>query len=1077
MRLNHLIYFCLFLFFFSCAEEKKSEQVEHPSIFRQISGDELGMDFSNDLKSGLELNIVEYLYYYNGGGVAVGDFDGDGLEDVYLGSNEGQDKIFRNLGGLRFEDVSDSSGLPIDSSWTSGVSVIDIDQDNDLDIYVTKVAPISSGDSHNLLFINNGDFTFTEKSDEYGLDFSGYGTQALFLDYDKDGDNDIYLINHSVHSVRSFGSIKQRTDPDPLSGDRLFENQLNESLGKFIDVTTSSKIYSSALGYGLSGAVHDFNDDGWPDIYICNDFHENDYLYINMRDGSFKESSSEWFSHTSKFSMGVDIADIDGDSEMDVFTTDMLPWQKSVAMKSGGEDTEKVFNIRLGLGYEPQYARNQMHIKNGEHFLELGLYTNTYATDWSWAPLCQDFDHNGYTDIFITNGIVQRPNDLDYMKFLNQQGALLEDSISIEELNQVLDIMPSEATSNILFTQTEKLKFSDVNNSQVSSPTFSTGAAYSDLDNDGDLDLITSNINSQVSVYENQTLDNNHVSFKLQWDKSKLGAIINVKTDQKEYTRIYNPVRGYQSSSTHSVHFPFKSNEQIQKVLVRWPDGKEELYHNIEQNKLNVLTYGSGFNDEVPKSGKLLVADVKITELDVIHLDNEYADYDHDLLIPEKLSTEGPPVIIADFNNDGINDLYLGSGRFSSAQLLFGNKSGSYDKIDCIDFNRDSKYEDVSAAALDFDDDGDLDLYVSSGGNDIRELNELLQDRLYINQGDGTLKRLPTSLPYTNGGTVSTGDINGDGYPEIFIGARSIPNAYGLSPYSFLLSSKQGLGIDLLWKKRLGMLTDSEIIDFNNDGDQDLIVCGDWMPIMIGLNEGGQVNFINSYSQSVRSEKGLWNAITLEDINGDNILDIIGCNVGQNFKWKVSKDQVTKMYLLDVDQNGSNEPIIFTEYFGKKMPFHNLDRLIEQVPLFKKTYLRYADFSQINSADDLIKTEVMETKELTELRSAVFISQDSVYQFNALPDVFQMTSIKDLQVIGKKILYIGNEDRFITELGSMNGTSAALCEYSYSDSLQFNKHRYLDIDNKLNTRRLELIEDNKLILTNYKSQPLILELN
>ncbi len=1077
MRNQLGIFLCL-IFMAACSpnEEGKVTPFNSDSAvnFTELSVKESGLDFNNQLKSDTKLNIFEYLYYYNGGGVGVGDFDNDGLEDIFFTANQTADKLYKNLGSLQFKEISAAAGIQNDNTWSSGVAVVDIDNDKDLDIYVSKVAPFSKSATHNLLYINDGTGQFTEQSKSFGLDFSGYGTQALFLDFDLDGDVDVYLVNHSVHSVASFGDTRRRKKSDPLAGDRLFQNQLAQGKSTFIDVTETAGIFSSSLGYGLSGAIHDFNDDGYPDIYVCNDFHENDYLYLNNKNGTFKESISEFFPQTSKFTMGIDVADINADGQLDVFTTDMLPWDKEVAMRSAGEDAEKVFEIRESLGFETQYARNHLHINEQDRFVDLALFTKTYATDWSWAVLCQDFDHNGLNDLFITNGIVKRPNDLEYMKFLNKQGQMLEDEITEEELKQTLDIMPTQKLTNVLFQQNAPLDFSDIQNAFVGQPTFSNGAAYADFDLDGDLDLVTNNIDQTASLYRNDTNNPKYISFKFDNNKSTLGASVTVKGENIAITKVNYTVRGFQSSSTQLLHFPLTATSTVDSVIVSWPDRKVKLIRNLELNQTHLLSpeMGESFNQN--KSFAKNKLPFEISNLPLQHLDNEYADYDHDILIPEKLSSEGPTIHAADFNGDGVKDLYVGGGRFAEAKLLLGKSNGQYKEQENLDFKKDAKHEDVAATSLDFDGDGDLDLYVVSGGNDVTETNPLLQDRLYLNDGKGNLKRLPISLPFTNGSTISTGDINGDGFPDLFVGARSIPNAYGLSPYSFLLSNKGGFGLEMIWKKRLGMVTDSKMLDLDGDDDIDLVISGDWMSILVGLNNGESLDFENEFAKSIQPYKGLWNCLAFEDLNDDGIQDIVAGNAGMNFKWTASEDVPTWLYVFDIDKNSSTESFIFNSYFDQYMPFHALDRMIEQVPALKKDFINYPKFAEVESIDQLTNAEPVETKQLTELRSILFISGKNGYKHQPLADEFQYTAIKDAEVWNDQLIILGNEDRFIAELGANNGWPVMVAEINKGDKISISNPKTLDLDPTLATRQLIVINKSQAVFTVDQSKPFLL---
>jgi hypothetical protein len=1062
--------------FLSCAEETITETKN--TDWLEIDPAKSNIDFNNKLTPDINRNILEYLYYYNGGGVAVGDLDNDGFEDIYFSGNEVPDRLYFNKGNFVFEDRTEESKIISSNSWSTGVSIDDVNNDGALDIYVCKVGLFSDGSVHNLLYINNGDGTFSESSEQYGLDFYGFSTQASFFDYDQDGDLDMYLLNHSIHSPRSYGNTDKRAINDSISGDRLYENRLNETENKFVDVTAKSNIYSSALGYGLCVVTSDINGDNLIDIYVGNDFHENDYLYINQGDGTFIESIADYMSHTSKFTMGVDIADMNNDNLKDIYSTDMLPFSANVAMKSGGEDTDQIFNIRKDFGFEGQYARNNFQLQRAPmQFQDIALATETYATDWSWAALLQDFNNDGKNDIFVSNGIVHRPNDLDYINFLN---SIDIKSQSVEDkkahLDEMLSLMPSQALNNILFTQKEDLQFTELKNSMIGPKTFSNGAAYADLNNDGTLDLICNNINQKATILNNKSnANNNYLTINLEdkSNKTTKNSKVSIYSGELKIHKDYVTTRGYQSSCSHLLHFGLNSNNKVDSIIIVWPDDSIQKIENVESNQRLTITKESSNQ----KFKKRKADDAKPLVFQFRHNENKYLDSDFDVLMPELLSKEGPAGVSADFNGDGLNDIFIGGASLQEPVLFLANKNGSYTAIDNRDFKVDAKYEDTAAATIDFDKDGDLDLYVASGGNQNTELDKLLEDRIYLNDGKGNLKRIPISLPHTNGGTVSVADYDNDGYDDIFIGARSIPFSYGLSPYSFILNNKSGQGVTIAYKERYGMITDSQWVDYDNDDDLDLLFCGDWMGIVIMQNQGNGTLKYQSDDIGL-GQYGMWNAIDTYDYNNDGVLDIIGANVGTNFKWKVDDNKGVTMSVLDIDGNKKTEPLIYYNYMGVDMPFASLDKLKSQAPILKKQFSDYQSFSKVRSISDIDAANgkaIVESKQLNNFYTTLFLSENGKFKPIPLDGMIQYSTIQDIEINNQgDMIYVANSNNMITELGQNSGLSGGILSQYDSETQQFTSDEALNLPFDINTRQiLDLDESRYLILCNDDYQYII----
>jgi hypothetical protein len=1030
MRYQLCIFLAILLFQVGCGTQKK----ERPTLFNLLDSNKTGIDFSNDLTSTGELNIIEYLYFYNGGGVALGDINNDGFDDIFFTANQGPNKLYLNTGNLTFKDITEEAGIINKEDWSTGVSMADVNGDGFLDIYVCKVGNYKLMTGSNQLFINNGDLTFTEKSAEFGLNFSGFSTHTAFFDYDRDGDLDVYLLNHAVHTTRSYSPATSRSESDPLAGDRFLQNQLDKGSSKFKDVTEETGIFSSAQGFGLGLVVADINQDGWVDIYVGNDFHEDDYLYINQKNGSFKESLASFINHTSRFTMGVDIADVNGDQLLDIFSLDMLPADNQILMKSGGEDGNKITEVKLKFGYKDQYARNAFQLNNAnQSFSDIALLTDTYATDWSWSVLLQDYDNDGLSDIYITNGIYRRPNDLDYINFLSNINLGQYDETDQDSLErELIEAMPTLKIPNNMFKNGGGINFNDVGTDWgVSDASYSNGAAYSDLDNDGDLDLVVNNINCLAFIYENRAdtlLKNRFLNVKLQaagGNKFGIGADIYVFANNLSWRRELLTTRGFESSSSPIVHFGLGEIDKIDSVLIRWPDGGFQTVLNPEVNALLTILKG----DLVEKSEVTFQESNvdNITQLQFNHTENSYNDYDIEGLIPEKLSTEGPAFVKADFNGDGNDDFFIGSARDQSAGYFVQDAKGDFKRVKITDFILDQAYEDVDAAAFDFDKDGDLDLYVMSGGNDREDGSIMLMDRIYLND-NGQFKKLKMNLPTTNGGAIAVGDFNKDGFPDIFVGGRSIPGAYGIAPMSYILKNESGKGFSEIKSWEAGMVTDAIWGDVNADDFDDLILVGDWMNVTILQNKDG-IFTDKTDDLQLGATSGMWNVIKIADINKDGKPDLVAGNVGSNSKINATINHPITLFLDDFDQNGQIDPVLFYWKNGVNIPFFGKDDLIRQMPYLKKKFLSYQSYSEVSSISELTDKnaeDILFVKNIQELRSGVFINRGDAFEFQAFPKEAQLSTIEDFEFIDPDndgfldIVYIGNFFGSVTSIGKFD---------------------------------------------------------
>ncbi len=916
------------------------------------------ISFSNNLEQHRFFNILYYLYYYNGGGVATGDINNDGLADIYFtANNKGANKLYLNKGNFEFQDITEQASVAGSSSWCTGVSMADINGDGLLDIYVSSVNNKYELKGHNELFINNGNSTFTEQSAKYGLDFSGLTTQTTFLDFDRDGDLDCYILNQSHHPHSNIVDTSNRQKYDSLSGDILYRNDVNVT-GRFTDVSKSAGIYQSNLGYGLGIAVADLNNDGWDDIYIGNDFHENDYYYINNQNGTFTESGAKHFNHYSRFSMGNDVADYNNDGQLDLITVDMLPPDEKTLKTYGSDENADIYKVKLEIqGYQNQYSKNclQRNNGNGTSFSETSLMSGVSATDWSWAPLFADFDNDGNKDLFISSGIVKRPVDLDYIRFVsdlqNKKG--LNESDKFDDV--AIDKMPDGKSHPFLFKGDGKFSFKDVSSDWGTAGLegYSNGSAYADLDNDGDLDLVINCIASKALILKNNAPAKNYLSLSFKGNSPNsfgLGAKAYLFSKGKMQYQQLMFTRGFQSSSEPKMHFGLDSTDVVDSITIVWPDQKFQTLKNIKaNNEISVLQKEArdSFNYTAYfKQPATLFSDISAeVNNSWKHQENDFVDFNIQYLIPHAQSTRGPKIAVGDVNKDGLDDFYACGAKFQAGALMIQQANGKFIQADTALFGADAVCEDVDAEFFDANGDGSLDLYVVSGGNEPRGNALSQEDRLYINDGKGKFSKTSNAFPqrYENKSCITVADIDHDGDTDIFIGNLANATSYGVSQTSYLMiNDGKGkftyAGDNIIPLTALGMVTAASFTDVNKDGWADLIVAGEWMPVKIFINKKAVFQ-----ATDIENSTGLWQTIFPTDINGDGFIDILAGNWGHNSKLYAGKTSPLKLYVKDFDNNGSTEQIMVYNKEGKEYTFLAKDELERPLPVLKKAYLTYSE--------------------------------------------------------------------------------------------------------------------------------------
>lgn len=1036
IKFKPYILFSFFVIIFSCKEEEKPT-----SLFQALDSKQTNIKFKNIIPENELTNSFVYEYVYNGGGVAVGDINNDGLNDIYFTSNLGDNKLYLNKGNLEFQDITEESGTNDNKGWSTGVNMIDINNDNLLDIYVCKSGPFDRKDLlANKLFINkgnneNGIPVFEEAASSFGFTNIDYSIQSAFFDYDQDGDLDMYLLNHNPQTFSELG-----TEGFSYLGDKFFVNEN----GKFVDKTKEVGIYSNAISYGLGIGISDLNLDGWPDMYVSNDYFENDYMYINQKDGTFKEVIKEATNHISTFSMGNDIADFNNDGYTDIITLDMVS-EDNYGMKASmaSMDPQKFYdNVKNGKHYQYMYnslQKNSTYVDSTgvPFFSDIGQMTGISNTDWSWAPLFADFDNDGLKDIFITNGIKRDFRNKDFYNsmqdFIKQNADALTNP---KKINSLIQKTPNRPYKNYFYKNNDNLSFSKATDEWLpnASKSYSNGAAYADLDNDGDLEIIINNVDQEATILKNNAVEmnsNNFLQFQFKnMPKNTKGIGAKVLLYTSKGKQIYENYvsRGYQSSIPSKIHIGIGDLNKIDSVLVVWSDNKFQKFDSIKINEENIFNYNmaiASFDTKPAEVRRQIFSRYELTNK-ITHKENDFDDYKEQILLPHKMSQFGPSLAVADVNNDNLEDVFIGGATGYESKLFIQKSDGSFQLTNNPIFIKDKIHEDIDALFFDIDNDNDLDLYVVSGGNEFKSGSANYQDRIYINNGSGNFSKLSVDNTNFSGSVVKAKDFDNDGDIDVFVGGRHVPHQYPLPASSKLFENRDGKLVDVTDEKAaelkdIGMVTDAIWTDYDNDNDLDLMVVGEWMPITIFKNTNGKFSKIET--PSLAKTKGWWFSIEQGDFDKDGDTDYIVGNLGLNYKYKTTSDKPFDIYYKDFDGNGKEDIVLGYYNFGKHYPVRGFSCSSSQVPSLKKSIKKYDIFASMELKDVYGEENIADALHLTaDTFTSSYLENlgNGEFKVSQLPIESQFSSINDILIDdfnqdgNQDVLLVGN--LFVSEI-------------------------------------------------------------